>query len=149
LFVVCGAGTYRNSKCGSHSPEIENKLTLIWIGGPEYPGLAVPPPGYSTPEYNLNIDINAAKVIFNRSSIALWQVPRNAYRQCIVSYAQLFTNVKSKGETGKYLVEKLEHVTQLLNKYGLNIGETYILGDSPARAAYCAAINIRSRSVVE
>jgi len=131
LFVVCGAGLTEIASAVLTRPEIENKLTLIWIGGPEYPGLAVPPPGYSTPEYNLNIDINAAKVIFNRSSIALWQVPRNAYRQCIVSYAQLFTNVKRKGETGKYLVEKLEHVTQLLNKYGLNIGETYVLGDSP------------------
>jgi len=39
--------------------------------------------------------------------------------------------VKTKGETGKYLTEKIEQVTKMLNNYGLNIGETYILGDSP------------------
>jgi hypothetical protein len=27
------------------------------------------------PEYNLNIDIKAAQVVFNDSSISLWQVP--------------------------------------------------------------------------
>jgi inosine-uridine nucleoside N-ribohydrolase len=131
LFVVCGAGLTEIASAVLTRPEIAEKITLIWIGGPEYIDLASPPPGYSTPEYNLNIDINAAKVIFNRSSIALWQVPRNAYRQCIVSYAQLLMNVKPKGEVGKYLVEKLEGVTKMLYKYGLNIGETYILGDSP------------------
>jgi purine nucleosidase len=131
LFVVCGAGLTEIASAVLTQPEIADKITLIWIGGPEYLDLAAPPPNYSTPEYNLNIDIHAAKVIFNKSSIALWQVPRNAYRQCIVSYAQLLINVKSKGEIGKYLVQKLERVTQLLNKYKLNIGETYILGDSP------------------
>jgi purine nucleosidase len=131
LFVVCGAGLTEIASAVLTRPEIAEKIRLIWIGGPEYPDLASPPPGYSSPEYNLNIDINAAKAIFNRSSVALWQVPRNAYRQCMVSYAQLLMNVKTKGETGKYLVAKLEKVIQLLHEYGLNIGETYILGDSP------------------
>jgi purine nucleosidase len=131
LFVVCGAGLTEIASAVLTRPEIAAKITVIWIGGPEYPDLATPPPGYSSPEYNLNIDINAAKAIFNRSSINLWQVPRNAYRQCIVSYAQLLLLVKTKGTTGKYLTEKLENIMQLLKKYGLNIGETYILGDSP------------------
>ena len=131
LFVVCGADLTEIASAVLTRPEIAEKITLIWIGGPEYVDLALPPPGYSSPEYNLNIDINAAKVIFNKSYIALWQVPRNAYRQCIVSYAQLLVNVKTKGETGKYLTEKIEQVTKMLNNYGLNIGETYILGDSP------------------
>ena len=131
LFVVCGAGLTEIASAVLTRPEIAAKITVIWIGGPEYPDLASPPPGYSSPEYNLNIDINAAKAIFNRSSINLWQVPRNAYRQCMVSYAQLLLLVKAKGATGKYLTEKLENIMQLLKKYGLNIGETYILGDSP------------------
>lgn len=131
LFVVCGAGLTEIASALLTQPEIEEKITLIWIGGPEYPDLAAPPPGYSSPEYNLNIDINAAKVIFNRSSINLWQVPRNAYRQCIVSYAELLLHVKSKGEAGKYLTIKLEDIMQRLGKYGYNMGENYILGDSP------------------
>lgn len=93
--------------------------------------MALPPPHYSTPEYNLNIDINAAKVIFNKSSIALWQVPRNAYRQCLLSYFELLLKVKTKGEVGKYLTAKIENVMKRIGKYGLNLGETYIIGDSP------------------
>lgn len=81
--------------------------------------------------YNLNIDINAAKVVFNKSSIAIWQVPRNAYRQCLLSYAQLLLHVKTKGEAGKYLAAKIENIMKRIGKYGLNIGETYVLGDSP------------------
>ncbi|MGN6616147.1 MAG: nucleoside hydrolase [Ilyomonas sp.] len=131
LFIVCGAGLTEIASAVLTQPLIEKKITLVWIGGPEYVDLAYPPPGYSSPEYNLNIDIHAARVIFNKSDINFWQVPRNAYRQCIASYAQLLTNVKTKGETGKYLVSKLEKVTTMLHHYHLNIGETYILGDSP------------------
>lgn len=131
LFVVCGAGLTEIASAVLTQPEIAKKITLVWIGGPEYSDLAFPPPNYSNPEYNLNIDINAAKVIFNKSSISIWQVPRNAYRQCLLSYAQLLLNVKTKGAVGKYLAGKIEAITKRLNNYGLNIGETYVIGDSP------------------
>lgn len=131
LYVLCGAGLTEIASAVLTQPEIAKKLTLVWIGGPEYTDLAFPPPNYSTPEYNLNIDINAAKVIFNKSSVALWQVPRNAYRQCLLSYSELLLKVKTKGETGKYLAAKIENTMKVIGKYGLNIGETYVLGDSP------------------
>ncbi|MCW3080628.1 nucleoside hydrolase [Segetibacter sp.] len=131
LYVVCGAGLTEIASALLTRPEIAEKITLVWIGGAEYIDLAFPPPNYSSPEYNLNIDINAGKVIFNKSSVALWQVPRNAYRQCLLSYAQLIFNVKSKGEVGKYLAGKIEDVMKRISKFGLNIGETYVLGDSP------------------
>jgi inosine-uridine nucleoside N-ribohydrolase len=131
LYVVCGAGLTEIASALLTQPEIAKKITLVWIGGPEYPDLAFPPPNYSSPEYNLNIDINSVKVIFNKSSISLWQVPRNAYRQCLLSYAQLLFNIKSKGEVGKYLAGKIESIMNRIGKFGLNIGETYVLGDSP------------------
>ncbi|GEO07767.1 nucleoside hydrolase [Segetibacter aerophilus] len=131
LYVVCGAGLTEIASAVLTQPEIAKKITLIWIGGPEYLDLAFPPPNYSSPEYNLNIDINAAKVVFNKSSISLWQVPRNAYRQCLLSYAQLLYNIKSKGEVGKYLAGKIEAIMNRIGKFGLNIGETYVMGDSP------------------
>lgn len=131
LYMLCGAGLTEIASAVLTQPEIAKKITLIWIGGPEYLDLAFPPPGYSTPEYNLNIDINAAKVVFNKSSVALWQVPRNAYRQCLLSYSQLLLKVKTKGEVGKYLAAKIENIMKRIGKHGLNIGETYILGDSP------------------
>lgn len=131
LFVLCGAGLTEIASAVITQPEIAQKITLVWIGGSEYTDLAFPPPGYSNPEYNLNIDINAAKVIFNKSTIAIWQVPRNAYRQCLLPFSQLLLNVRTKGEIGKYLAVKIENITKMIRKYGSNIGETYVLGDSP------------------
>ena len=127
LYLVCGAGLTEVASALLTNPSIANKFTLIWIGGPEYPDLSSPPPRASKIEYNLNIDIAAAKVIFNKSSVSLWQVPRDAYRQAIVPFSQLYLNVKSKGEIGNYLFEALNKLMKKLGK----IGETYILGDSP------------------
>ena len=131
LFVLCGAGLTEIASALLSRPEIADKITLVWIGGPEYADLALPPPENSDIEYNLNIDINAVKVIFNKSSIKLWQVPRNVYRQAILPYAQLLVKIKPYGKVGKYLTTQIENMMERLSKYGLNIGETYILGDSP------------------
>ncbi|MHA4739459.1 nucleoside hydrolase [Dyadobacter sp. MSC1_007] len=130
LYVVCGAGLTEIASALLVQPAIASKLTLIWIGGPEYPTLAVPPPNFTPLEYNLGIDINAARVVFNNSSITLWQVPRNAYRQALLPYSELLLKVKSKGRLGDYLTQALEGLMGRIVKY-VNIGETYILGDSP------------------
>jgi len=131
LYVLCGAGLTEIASAALTRPEIAEKLTLVWIGGAEYSDLALPPPNGSAVEYNLNIDIFAARALFNRSQVNLWQVPRNVYRQALISYAELATRVKPNGEIGKYLYDTLENLKGRLQKYGLNIGETYILGDSP------------------
>ena len=130
LYVLCGAGLTEIASAVISNPDIAGKITLIWIGGPEYTDLALPPPNYTPLEYNLGIDINAARVIFNKSKINLWQIPRNAYRQALLPYSQLVLKVKPKGELGKYLSESLEKLMERIAKF-LNIGETYILGDSP------------------
>lgn len=130
LYVVCGAGLTEIASAVLTNPQIADKLTLVWIGGPEYAELATPPPGYSEVEYNLNIDQAAARAVFNRSALPMWQVPRNVYRQCLLSYAQLLTKVKPRGKTGAYLSGVLETLMGRINRF-INIGETYILGDSP------------------
>ncbi|SOD96285.1 nucleoside hydrolase [Spirosoma fluviale] len=131
LYVLCGAGLTEVASALLTNPQIANKLTLVWIGGPEYTDLALPPPNYSTPEYNLNIDIAAARVVFNRTTLPIWQIPRNAYRQALLPYSQLLVKVKPHGKVGKYLVDVLEQLMARMKQYGLNIGETYVLGDSP------------------
>ncbi len=130
LYVVCGAGLTEIASAALTNPQIANKLTVIWIGGAEYSDLALPPPGYSEVEYNLNIDQAAARAVFNRSSLAMWQIPRNVYRQCLLSYAQLLTKVKPRGKVGAYLSGTLETLMARIQRF-INIGETYILGDSP------------------
>ena len=130
LYILCGAGLTEIASALLTNPKIADKLTLVWIGGPEYMDIALPPPNYSNPEYNLNIDIAAARVVFNFSQIPLWQVPRNAYRQAILPYSQLLLKVKPQGKVGTYLSGVLENLMIRIQKY-VNLGEVYILGDSP------------------
>ena len=130
LYLLCGAGLTEIASAVLAAPQIADKLTLVWIGGPEYPDLALPPPNYSNPEYNLNIDKSAARTIFNRSKIPIWQVPRNTYRQALLPYSQLLLKVKPQGKTGRYLSGILESLMTRIQPI-VNMGETYILGDSP------------------
>ncbi|MEH6657644.1 nucleoside hydrolase [Leeuwenhoekiella marinoflava] len=131
LYVVCGGGLSVIASAYLLEPKIAEKIILIWIGGTEYSDIATPPPGYTTLEYNTGIDIKAAQVIFNSSTIPLWQVPRNAYRETLMSYSELKTRVQPVGEIGSYLAEKIEDVIELTNEYEIYTGETYIMGDNP------------------
>jgi inosine-uridine nucleoside N-ribohydrolase len=130
LYLLCGAGLTEIASALLAAPQIAGKLTLVWIGGPEYSDLAAPPPNYSNPEYNLNIDIAAAMVVFNRSAVPIWQVPRNAYRQALLPYSQLLLNIKPHGKLGSYLSEVLEGLMTRIQRF-VNMGETYIMGDNP------------------
>ncbi|QJD85008.1 nucleoside hydrolase [Cohnella herbarum] len=102
-------------------PRIEEKLTVIWIGGGPYPN--------GNWEFNLNNDIHAANVVF-KSRIPLWQVPQNVYASVRVSLAELERRVKPHGEIGKYLFEQLVRFNDE-NADGWPRGESWSLGDSP------------------
>jgi hypothetical protein len=127
LVVVCGAGLTDIASAYLMEPKIAGRLRLVWIGGGEYPGQSSPP-GVKNPEYNLGIDIVAARVVFNDSGIPIWQVPRNAYRQALVSRAELMENVAGKGALGDFLKERLD---DLIGRMHGTPGEAYVLGDSP------------------
>jgi purine nucleosidase len=131
LFTTFGAGLTELASAYLMEPRIADRLTAVWIGGPEYPDLATPPPGASGIEYNLNIDLTAAQVVFNDSPIPIWQVPRNVYRQCLVSMTELLHEVRPAGRIGAYLYRHIADIFTLGADAGLNLGETYILGDSP------------------
>lgn len=129
LFVVCGAGLTNIASAYLMEPKIAERIILVWIGGTEYDGLAWPPPGADKKwEYNTGIDVKAVQVIFNQSNIPIWQVPRNAYRQCLTSYAELKYKLKPAGKTGTYLLGRLE---DLMKRADRKLGEAYVLGDSP------------------
>lgn len=130
LFYAAGAGLTDLASALLLEPVIAGRMTLVWIGGPEYPDLAPPPPGATGPEYNLRIDLAAAQVVF-ASGIAIWQVPRNAYRQVLLSYAELIASVGGQGKLGAYLQKSIEQVMERTGKIGFNIGESYAMGDSP------------------
>jgi purine nucleosidase len=130
LFLACGAGLTEIASAYLLEPRIATRLTLVWIGGPEHQGLAVPPPGAHGPEYNLAIDIPAARVIFD-SFMPIWQVPRDAYRQTLFSWAELLRDVRPHGAIGAHLYDALAQVAATAAALGEPLGETYALGDSP------------------
>ncbi len=131
LYVTCGAGLTEIASAWLTEPRIGRRLTLIWIGGSEHAGHADPPPGEGPLEYNLSIDPLAAQVVFNDSDIDIWQVPRNAYRTVIASRAELLVRMQPCSPLGAHLFDALSAVIGSAGGHGFNLGEVYILGDSP------------------
>lgn len=128
LYVCCGAGLTELASAWLLDPTIASRLVAVWIGGAEHPGVEGPP-GATPSEYNTAIDPIAAQVVLNDSDLEIWQVPRVAYRQVLASMDELEANLT--GPLGRHLVDALDAVFRMAGSAGLNIGETYVLGDSP------------------
>lgn len=102
-------------------PEICKHMTAIWIGGGKWP--------VGCPEFNLWQDIHAANVVF-KSTMPLWQVPINVYKQVAVSLAELQYRVKPCGKIGKYLFEQMVEFNNKMATYqAWPHGESWGLGD--------------------
>lgn len=130
LYVCVGGPLTDIASAWLMNPEIGKNIILIWIGGQEYKETgAIVPPGYSMPEYNLNLSIAAAQVVFNKSDMRIWQIPRDVYRQCMYSMTELEVKVRPYGKLGVYLYDSLAGI--MAGRNGFSMGETYILGDSP------------------
>lgn len=131
LFLTLGGGLTELATAYQRQPSIAGGLTAVWIGGPEHPGSgATPPPGAAAVEYNLAIDVPAAQVVFG-SPVPLWQVPRNSYRQALVSMTELVVRMRPHGEIGRHLYDSLAAVQLRAARHGHDLGETYVLGDNP------------------
>ncbi len=104
-------------------PSICGRMTAIWIGGGQYPEGGA--------EFNLSQDIAAANVVM-KSGMALWQVPKNVYKQMAVSLAELQNRVMPCGKIGRYLFTQM---VEFNRKYAgiahWPHGEMWGLGDSP------------------
>jgi inosine-uridine nucleoside N-ribohydrolase len=73
LYFTCGGPLTNLAMALRMEPRIAKRMTLIWIGGGRYPS--------GEWEYNLATDIPAARTVIERSRMATWQVPKEAYRQ--------------------------------------------------------------------
>ena len=131
LYIACGAGLTDLASAYLMKPEIAKRLVVIWIGGPEYPDLAAPPSEVGKYEYNQRIDPLAVQVVFNDSELPLWQVPRSAYRECLISYAEILTKIRPMGAIGRFLYDNIVRIYEWRNESPPGAGETYILGDQP------------------
>ncbi|WP_193105507.1 nucleoside hydrolase [Brachybacterium sp. FME24] len=130
LYYVAGGGLTDLASAVLTEPRISERLTVVWIGGNEHDDLALPPPDAMPIEYNLLIDVRAAQVVFTDSELVLWQVPRDVYRQCLVSDAELRRRVAATGPVGRYLYDETAVITHA-DRPGPGAPETYALGDSP------------------
>ena len=130
LFVTCGGGLTEIASAWLLEPRIAERMTLVWIGGDEYDGVPSPPDAGPV-EYNAAIDPVAAQVVFNDSTLAVWQVPRDVYRTAMASRAELLTRLASAGDLGRHLFDCLGRIVDRLASSGLHLGETFILGDNP------------------
>jgi purine nucleosidase len=131
LFYLAGGGLTDLASAWLREPRIADRLTLVWIGGAEHDGLAAPPPGAMPIEYNLLIDVAAAQVVFEDSALPIWQVPRDVYRQCLVSDAELRLRVAATGPLGRHLYDEVARVMAMVAAHLGGAAETYALGDSP------------------
>lgn len=105
---VCGQGALTNiASAILMKPEIQERFTLIWTGGGEYPD--------GKNEFNARGDIVAANVVM-RSSVPLWQVPRTVYATMRISFTELLESVYPCGKLGRYLVKNTMEVAEKLFK---------------------------------
>ncbi|MBY0243627.1 MAG: nucleoside hydrolase [Burkholderiaceae bacterium] len=128
LYYAAGAGLTDLAEAIRLEPRVASRLTLVWIGGMEHGDLLPGVPPRRDSEYNLTIDLLAAQFVFNQSGLPIWQIPRNVYRQLNLSDAELSAGLRHAGALGRYLSAQIERVRATVKA---NLGETYILGDSP------------------
>jgi len=125
LYVTVGASLTDVASAWLMDPSIADRIIVVWIGGQEYPfGHPFPEQfnkGDNLVEYNARLDIRSVQTVFNESNLILWQIPRDAYRQCLYGLAEIEDKIAPCGKLGRYL-------SDMLPRFG---GDTYVLGDSP------------------
>jgi purine nucleosidase len=106
-------------------PRIADRLTLVWIDGPEYLGPA------TTARHAARIQPRYRPGGVQPYVPAAVASAAQCVSAALLPYSQLLTKVRPRGEIGAYLSASVESLMARLPQYHLNIGETYILGDSP------------------
>lgn len=124
LFVGVGGGLTEIASAILLEPSIADHMTLVWIGGAPYPA--------GGKEYNFSIDPIAAQVVFDNPRLRIWQVPMNAYAQCVIAASEIQLRVRPWGSAGAWLFDQFNQSIGFWNRFmGMNTGATWTLGDSP------------------
>ncbi len=121
LFIACQGALTDMASALLAEPAIGSRLTAVWIGGGKWPA-----GGF---EFNLMQDIPAANAVFS-STMPLWQIPINVYKQIAVSLAELQVRVRPQGLIGRYLFDQMIAFNDKLARFqGWPPGESWGLGD--------------------
>jgi Inosine-uridine preferring nucleoside hydrolase len=118
LFLCCGGPLTNVAEALRHAPDIAARMTLIWIGGGGYPD-----GGW---EYNLATDAEAARHVFEASSVPLWQIPQPAYRQMQLSIAEMTADLRPISAFTEWLYDQFTHPPSFVK-----LGGAWPMGDSP------------------
>lgn len=123
LFIAVGGGLTEVASAVMMEPKIASRMTLVWIGGDDYPKGGVG-------ETNFNTDKIAAQYLYNETEIRIWQVTRSAYSKTTVSATELQAHVAPHGKIGAWLYDKVVRFPDKFQRK-FNSGETWNLGDNP------------------
>lgn len=122
LYVACQGAVTDVASALLMQPEIAERMTVIWIGGGDYPK-----GGF---EFNLMMDIHAANVLFS-SKTDVWQIPMSLYKTMSVSLAELQQKVLPCGKIGEYLFTQMVEFNHYASDFNMvwPHGEIWGLGD--------------------
>jgi hypothetical protein len=118
LYLTCGGPLSNVADALRMEPAIAQRMTVIWIGGGGYPQ-----GGW---EYNLSVDIEAARHVIERTQVPLWQIPQPAYRLMLASVAEMETELPPISPFGAWLYDRFTSPPDFVDVAG-----SWPLGDSP------------------
>ncbi len=126
LFILCMGALTNVARAFRAAPEIEEKLTVVTIGGHAYDDTRV------WREFNFGNDPEAVNIVLS-SRADIWQIPSNCYASVRVGLAEIEEKVKPCGALGAYLFRQLADFNASPDAYWAS-GESWTLGDSPSVA---------------
>ena len=118
LYSCCGGPLTNVAEALRLAPDIADKMTLIWIGGGGYPD-----GGW---EYNLAVDVAAARGVIESSTVPLWQVPQPTYRQMQLSIAEMTADLRPISAFTRWLYDQFTRSPAFVT-----LGGAWPMGDSP------------------
>ncbi|KAB8291040.1 nucleoside hydrolase [Bifidobacterium avesanii] len=130
LIYAAGGGLTDLATAWLIDPGIARRMRVVWIGGREYPQCCDPAMRIVAPEYNERIDPVAARIVAG-TGFDFWQVPRNVYRRCCISLAELWERLCRLDDAGAWLWRQLNGMRDRGETAGLHASGVYCLGDQP------------------
>lgn len=129
LWVTCGGPLTNVAEALILEPRIATRLKVAWIGGGGYPD-----GGW---EYNLAMDVEAARTVIERSTVPLWQVPQPTYRQMQISVAEMAADMRPISPFSRWLYDRFTSPPDFVD-----LGGGWPMGDSPL--VLLSALNTQS-----
>jgi purine nucleosidase len=131
LFVACGGGLTTIASAWLVEPRIAERVTIVWNGGHAYDlDGADLPSDHRYRETNVSTDMAASQLVFNHSDLPMWQVPQDVFSDVVISRSEAIVRIRAHGSLGSYVFDMIGQRVDAWS-VGLQMGETYPLGDCP------------------